>query len=230
MIVFGASDMTKAYVGSTEGSKAYLGDELVYENSVTPALPYDAEVAFLQSSGTQYIQLPMNVASGTYFEVDMYIIPVYKSTSKYSIFSANPYTQFESKFYQRNSSTYLFTFDSTIGTYNSRDGVGGGWTAAQGEESHVILSTDGKTANNGTYTPLSRPLTANITAFRLFGGYRNNNRYPVKFRKFKVTAGTTVLYDLKAVRVGQVGYMYDSVSGELFGNAGTGSFTLGADV
>ena len=32
------------------------------------------------------------------------------------------------------------------------------------------------------------------------------------------------------VRVGQVGYMYDKVSRELFGNQGSGNFTLGNDV
>lgn len=32
------------------------------------------------------------------------------------------------------------------------------------------------------------------------------------------------------VRVGTTGYMYDSVSGRLFGNAGTGNFTYGNDV
>ena len=47
MIAFGASDMMKAYVGSTEGSKAYLGDELVWGGE-SPALPYDAEVEYLQ--------------------------------------------------------------------------------------------------------------------------------------------------------------------------------------
>ena len=31
------------------------------------------------------------------------------------------------------------------------------------------------------------------------------------------------------VRVGQVGYMYDRVSGQLFGNQGTGNFILGED-
>lgn len=36
--------------------------------------------------------------------------------------------------------------------------------------------------------------------------------------------------DLIPVRVGQVGYMYDRVRGQLFGNAGTGDFILGPDV
>ena len=36
--------------------------------------------------------------------------------------------------------------------------------------------------------------------------------------------------DFIPVRVGQVGYMYDRVSGQLFGNAGTGAFIVGPDV
>lgn len=32
------------------------------------------------------------------------------------------------------------------------------------------------------------------------------------------------------VRVGQVGYLYDKVSGQLFGNAGTGDFIIGSDI
>ena len=36
--------------------------------------------------------------------------------------------------------------------------------------------------------------------------------------------------DLIPVRVGTTGYMYDKVSGQLFSNNGTGSFTLGQDI
>lgn len=42
--------------------------------------------------------------------------------------------------------------------------------------------------------------------------------------------GATLVFDGKAVRVGQVGYLYDSVSGNLYGNAAsTGAFALGPD-
>lgn len=36
--------------------------------------------------------------------------------------------------------------------------------------------------------------------------------------------------DFIPVRVGDIGYLYDQVSGQLFGNAGTGSFILGPDI
>lgn len=215
--------MTKAYVGSTEASKAYLGSDLVYTKEV---LPYDAEIKYLRSTGTQYINLPMNVPSGTYFEMDMYFVPVYVNTKKHYIFSANPYQQFYSNFYSRNSSTNVIMYTSVIGTI----ATSGGWTAVNGTEAHCILSTSGKTNYDGTYTELPRPLTANIKGFRLFASYQSNYRYPIAFHKVKFTAGTTVLYDLVSVRKDGVGYMYDKISGTFFGNNGTGSFTLGADV
>jgi hypothetical protein len=46
---------------------------------------------------------------------------------------------------------------------------------------------------------------------------------------FKIYSNNGLVRDLIPVRVGQVGYMYDKVSGQLFGNSGTGEFILGAD-
>ena len=47
---------------------------------------------------------------------------------------------------------------------------------------------------------------------------------------FKVTTNNNVVFDLIPVRKNGVGYMYDKVSGTLFGNAGSGAFTYGNDV
>lgn len=58
----------------------------------------------------------------------------------------------------------------------------------------------------------------------------NLRDYAVQIYYFKVCDENDVLIlDLIPVRVGQIGYMYDKVSGTLFGNNGTGSFTLGPD-
>jgi hypothetical protein len=43
-------------------------------------------------------------------------------------------------------------------------------------------------------------------------------------------ANSVLIRDIIPVRVGNVGYMYDNVSGQLFGNAGTGNFILGNDI
>lgn len=51
----------------------------------------------------------------------------------------------------------------------------------------------------------------------------------VRLAKFYDSSGSLVL-NLIPVRCGTVGYMYDRVSGTLFGNDGTGDFIVGADV
>lgn len=45
-----------------------------------------------------------------------------------------------------------------------------------------------------------------------------------------IKEGDTLLRNFIPVRKDGVGYLYDKVSGELFGNAGTGDFILGPDV
>lgn len=47
---------------------------------------------------------------------------------------------------------------------------------------------------------------------------------------FKVERDGELMVDMIPVRVGNIGYMYDRVSGQLFGNAGKGEFVLGADL
>ena len=52
----------------------------------------------------------------------------------------------------------------------------------------------------------------------------------MKIGKTSITIDNTLVLDFIPVRKNGVGYMYDSISGELFGNAGTGDFILGNDV
>lgn len=52
----------------------------------------------------------------------------------------------------------------------------------------------------------------------------------LKISSIKLYIGDNLVRDYIPVRVGSVGYMYDRVSGQLFGNSGTGAFVLGADL
>jgi hypothetical protein len=53
----------------------------------------------------------------------------------------------------------------------------------------------------------------------------------VRIKFFKIYNGDTLVRDFIPVRKNGVGYLYDRVSGELFGNAaGSGSFSYGDDV
>lgn len=51
-----------------------------------------------------------------------------------------------------------------------------------------------------------------------------------KIKKFTIEKNGDSVLDLIPVRKGQVGYMYDRVSNQIFGNAGSGSFILGPDI
>lgn len=67
----------------------------------------------------------------------------------------------------------------------------------------------------------------------LLFGYNNKGtvRYcACRIYNVKISQGSEIVMDLIPVRVGTIGYMYDTVSGQLFGNAGTGNFILGNDI
>lgn len=92
----------------------------------------------------------------------------------------------------------------------------------------TVSGTINGTAKSGSFTGTvsSRPI-------RIFG-YDNNgtmsgmkNTYRVA--KFAVYKNGALAFDGIPVRTSSVGYLYDRVSGQLFGNAGTGDFTLGPD-
>ena len=50
-----------------------------------------------------------------------------------------------------------------------------------------------------------------------------------KVSSVKIWNGNTIVFDAIPIRKGTTGYLYDKVSGQLFGNAGTGEFVLGPD-
>lgn len=84
--------------------------------------------------------------------------------------------------------------------------------------------------NNVTLKTLTRQsFASNTQTLYLFRG-RNIANVNVKVGKVKIYDGDELKRNFIPVRLGQVGYMYDKVSGQLFGNAGTGSFILGEDI
>lgn len=61
---------------------------------------------------------------------------------------------------------------------------------------------------------------------------RNNSTDNVLSRLYwsKYYRDGILIRDFIPVRVGQVGYLFDKISGKLFGNSGTGKFVLGPDI
>ena len=244
MSYIGTNKVGKMYLGSTAIGKAYLGNDLVYdsaEGGVTPVLPYDAEVEYLQTSGTQYIDTGI-VQTTRNFELTVVLQWTGSTANDFEAFfgylgsGSNSTPRFQLFKYQGK---WACGTNSTIATDVSVDGykhtffVTG--NSSTNQESLYIdgsLKVTGTTASTGISssspshyiggrddygTTFSRPCSAKF--------------YSLNYKKFTDAAHTTLIqeWDFIPVRVGTTGYMYDKISGTLFGNGGSGSFTLGND-
>lgn len=205
-------------MGTLVNRRRYMGGK---------ALPYDAEIEYLEGTGTQFIDtgiapsstiktvLKFSIKNGFSFSAASFLFgSAYSGSSYYSVALASSTAI-------RVPKNTSFT-NCTIPSINY-------------DEVHTIsykpgeIKYDGQSV--GTY---SGKLTSSTVDIRLFGRYGNtvDNRTIISYlcvHGYEVYDGESKILDLIPVRVGQVGYMYDKVSGQLFGNAGTGSFTLGPD-
>ena len=186
-------------------------------------LPYDAEVEWLESTGTQWIDTGVPCGGDTKFDLS-----VYAQVAGSMLFGASQMYQTNGlyAFIGNNNSLYAnygnleFRIASSENTINK-------WLS--------ISNTDKAWKVNGTVVRILSPNTfSSGENFALF--CRKQNGVPVgmksgvRFASCKLFNGNSVLVrDFIPVRVGTVGYMYDRVSGELFGNLGTGAFIIGPD-
>ena len=189
---------------------------------------YDAEIEYLESSGSQYIDTGIIPTSdtGAYIKVtfgqgsDNYVIGMRNDSSdtRWTIGRDSYHgwyygyrtccSSYNEYLPQRNTIA-----DCRLNYLNSKK-----WQA-QGSSDSVEASLP-----TLQFTP-----QYNIRLFGSAGVVDTFTVYSGKIYFVKISYGSNVIMDLIPVRVGQVGYMYDKISGQLFGNDGTGSFTLGPD-
>ncbi len=191
-------------------------------------LPYDSKIEYLRATGTQYIntgivpnlntQVNLKCKFNTYIQSGM-------------VCGARLGTSTPGRFFPcASSGTDKCRF--TIGTKEFSMNLNYGSTVYEiffNDPSHRVI------VNNsvlGTFSSTGFTITEN-NPICLFGtsGYGDEHYLSdSSIYELTIMSKTNIIMNLIPVRVGQVGYMYDRVSGRLFGNAGTGSFTLGPDV
>lgn len=198
MSKIGTADIKGIMLGNAEISKAYLGSDIVYQKS---SLPYDAQVEYIGSSGTQWIDTGYRSNNVDSFE----IIIVTNGTTKYM--GSNGNLQVDLSISKNlGKRTMMVTHSKNTGpkTY-----VNGSLVKSQSYHKYngyiIALFAMGTSSSAVSYYSSAAVYSAQLII---------NN---------------TLVRDFIPVRVGNVGYMYDRVSDQLFGNSGTGSFTLGAD-
>lgn len=176
--------------------------------------PYDAEIEYLRSSGTQYIDCGIKLSNNSEM-----VIKVKVSVSDTSFIAG------VSGFYigQQWSGSNVFACFRTSTRLLS--GING-----HGSVNTFKLNNTGFYANDVLKAAIEDSTafttTSNATIFKVNGIVSPGSNIVYYC---KISNEGILVRDLIPVRVGQVGYMYDRVSKQLFGNAGTGNFILGPD-
>jgi hypothetical protein len=201
------------------------------------AYPYDSQIEYLESDGISYINtgitptLSYSVemefkwispwssidASGSLFGTmqawnnNTFMFVCTTQTNKYQLFNC-----WGNKNTSKNNTSYL-------------NGLLNNWhSLVFRNKTSYIDGTAIAGATDGTGTPVG-----NVYVFCI--NYNNNSTYGKgtikQIRKFKLYDGSSnLIMDLIPVRKNKTGYMFDNVTGRLFGNAGKGKFILGPDI
>lgn len=193
------------------------------------SLPYDAEIEYLQSTGTQYINTGILIdGTGTFsFGVkttltDRSFLGAIIGTRE----SPSGYTQYKSYNILNLSTTQIRAdFLGKAAAGEGKINTTASALTIKFDTSVLTLLVNGSNiSGSSTNQSCSYP-------FYLFAVNNGNmSNIPQKLEYFWFMKDNKITMYLIPVRVGQVGYMYDRVSGQMFGNAGTGNFTLGPDV
>lgn len=227
MINIGTLELANAYAGSTPIEKVYLGSALVWEKQVGPEPLYDAEIEYLESEGGAYIDTGVIPSSDIRLTIDGFYPSTAGANLVHGVIDQNESTY--RRFHIGISNGY---FQGGVGTsYGNitNQSMGRRLLIISGRDSTASVESSGSTSSftgNSTYPTIPIYLFA-----RNFSGTASNMH---DFRLYSADiysySRNEKIMDLIPVRKGQTGYLYDKVSGTLFGNLGTGSFILGPDV
>lgn len=186
---------------------------------ISPSLPYDAEVEYLTSTGTQYAQLPnVNITYGMTAEI------------KYGITRKHGGTDIH-LFGHYSGGVGVQCFITNANQVRVRWGSTNNCNLAVSVGDVCLLTVD------GSGYLINRNLTKE-TQVTLNTGKNFFTGDDAWFNLFNLNEkGGNSIYschignacDVIAARVGEVGYFYNKATGQLFGNLGSDVFILGPD-
>ena len=196
----------------------------LFETSQSVA-PYDNRIEYLESTGTQYINTGIVPDGATGISIKL---AAYDNTDSYAVGLRDT-----------SSNTRWCIGHSTSGWYWGYGSYlnSGTRITALAVDSKLNWMTDGKfyvsdglSEKEYTLPDLSFTPSNNIRLFGSAGVSGTYTKWSGKIYSVQISQGSAIIMDLIPVRIGLTGYMYDKISGELFGNDGSGTFTLGNDL
>ena len=216
------SSTGQIYIASVTGN-------VVITVVATEASQYDAKVEYLESDGYAYIDL-LNTLDSDKDMVDIDFMLVASGTAARFIFGdrASASSKNFTALVSSSNSIIIDINNGSYSTYRVNAGTSGvnKRCIIHMEKSNKYIEYDGSMVASSTTS--SQSFTTNSNAF-LFGA-GDNSRPKIKLYSFQWRREGILLYNFIPVRKDGVGYLYDKVSGTLFGNANSsGSFTYGPD-
>ena len=190
-------------------------------------LPYDAEVEYLESTGTQWVDTGVIIPPDVDFEFTGSIVSdiingcIFGETYKFGWGPSNPGYALVTT---ANGKTYLRYGNSTSTTIGLT-GIGLANTFTACLEGNTFKVNGLLVGTVDRISSFDRPVSSMGVFKRKFAEGKDNTFSAIRINNLKF--GT--LFDFIPVRVGTVGHLYDRVSGQLFGNSGNGDFIIGPD-
>lgn len=223
MINTDLENASKIMIGSQEAEAIYVGSNLIW-NSV----PYDAEIEYLESTGTQYIDTEMYNDNSIVIDMQMSVVGKDRLNGSEYNPNNNPNNRFK---WGSNGNGYLY-----YGYQNNHTLDGVSFTHNDLYTFHLEQSNQHVENSSGT-TVLSSQDRISIFSpetIKLFRCYSNgtlvniNGTGSMRIYYCNITNSVKSM-QLIPVRVGQVGYLYDKINRKFFANKGTEDFILGPD-
>ena len=177
-------------------------------------LPYDAEVEYLESTGEQWIDTGYVLSASDRIVVQVYFQANDNRGNRMILGISNPKLWITTGTCRFNGENYAdINKLRKLGAWNS-----------------ISIDKDYCTCN-GTAVPMSEgTFQNNSLSLWLFGANGSTTtKTNGRISWCKIYHSGVLVCDFISVRKGTVGYMYDRVSVQLFGNAGTGAFIIGPD-
>lgn len=195
-------------------------------------LPYDAEIEYLESTGTQYINTGVILQRADLCRMD--IVYTFYDNGQWNInglsgsvyagpgVGINPYKCFSYTAGTTDKSTNVLATHGVLYRHNLDI------------KNSIYIVEDylngTEVYHNDNITKSQNNPQRNVPMI-IFGYYSYNGAMArvMKIYKAAIYENDVLLRDFIPVRIGTTGYMYDKVSKQLFGNSGTGAFILGPD-
>ena len=188
-------------------------------------LPYGAvPIEYLESSGTQYIDtgLVHQIQNYEYF-IDF--TPCQNDNESVVFGSSNSYVWDGQSW---DNTLYIGNTGSTGNGFN-RVAYIRQTTRLVVVNNHVTVYKDGNITSDFDFSGSIISRRHILLYAYTFNSDNASAKSSQRVYSFSIIMNGVKVLEFIPVRVGYTGYMYDKVSGQLFGNAGTGNFILGPD-